>query len=193
MVVGIAFAVAATQYQLGSALRMGPGYLPLVLGAVLAGLGLVIVGQGVAARVRTSSSRDPAREPTTGSARQDPDPATASGPELGAGTAVASDPESPVATAPRTDTAPRPELERGPVPWARAGLLAAAVLLFGLTVDGAGLVLALFLTAFLAGLAGRGTGPVRAVLIAAALTVLCVLVFVFGLQLRLPLLGTWFR
>jgi hypothetical protein len=29
--------------------------------------------------------------------------------------------------------------------------------------------------------------------IAVALTVLCVLVFVVGLQLRLPLLGTWFR
>jgi hypothetical protein len=53
-------------------------------------------------------------------------------------------------------------------------------------------VAALFLTAFLAGLAGRGTGPVRAALIAVALTVLCVLVFVVGLQLRLPLLGTWF-
>jgi hypothetical protein len=79
------------------------------------------------------------------------------------------------------------------VPWARAGLLAAAVLLFGLTVEGAGLVPALILSAFLAGLAGRGTGPVRAALIAVALTVLCVLVFVVGLQLRLPLLGTWFR
>ena len=58
---------------------------------------------------------------------------------------------------------------------------------------GRGLVAALFLTAFLAGLAGRGTGPVRAALIAVALTVLCVLVFVVGLQLRLPLLPTWFR
>jgi len=106
---------------------------------------------------------------------------------------VASDPESPVPTPSRTETAPHPEPERGRVPWARAGLLAAAVLLFGLTVEGAGLVPALVLTAFLAGLAGRGTGPVRAALIAVALTVLCVLVFVVGLQLRLPLLGTWFR
>ena len=51
---------------------------------------------------------------------------------------MASDPEWPVATAPRTETAPHPEPERGSVPWARAGLLAAAVLLFGLTVEGAG-------------------------------------------------------
>jgi lysylphosphatidylglycerol synthetase-like protein (DUF2156 family) len=192
VVVGIAFAVAATRYELGSALRMGPGYLPLVLGAVLTGLGLIIVGQGLAARVRTSSGSDSTLRPTAGTVRPGP-AAAAPDPESGTRTAMASDPESPVATAPRTENAPHPEPERGRVPWARAGLLAAAVLLFGLTVEGAGLVLALFLTAFIAGLAGRGTGPVRAALIAVALTVLCVLVFVVGLQLRLPLLGTWFR
>ena len=191
VVVGIAFAVAATRYELGSALRMGPGYLPLVLGAVLTGLGLIIVGQGLAARVRTSSGSDSPLGPTAGTVRPSPEAAAAPDPESGTRTAV--DPESPVATTPRTETAPHPEPERGRVPWARAGLLAAAVLLFGLTVEGAGLVPALVLTAFLAGLAGRGTGPARAALIAVALTVLCVLVFVVGLQLRLPLLGTWFR
>ena len=193
VVVGVAFAVGATRYQLGSALRMGPGYLPLVLGVVLAGLGLVIVGQGLAARAQIASGSDPASEPTAGIVPEDPEPAAAPGPVSGTPTAGASDLESPVATAPRTDTPPHPEPERGPVPWGRAGLLAAAILLFGLTVQGAGLVPALFLTAFLAGLAGRGTGPVRAALIAVALTVVCVLVFVAGLQLRLPLLGTWFR
>jgi hypothetical protein len=195
VVVGIAFAVVATRYELGSALRMGPGYLPLVLGAVLTGLGLIIVGQGLADRVRTSRGRDSTQTlaPTAGTVRPDPEAAAAPNPESGTRTAVASDPESPVPTAPRTETAPHPEPERGRVPWARAGLLAAAVLLFGLTVEGAGVVAALFLTAFLAGLAGRGTGPVRAALIAVMLTVLCVLVFVVGLQLRLPLLGTWFR
>lgn len=194
VVVGIAFAVAATRYELGSALRMGPGYLPLVLGAVLTGLGLIIVGQGVAARIRTSSGSVSTLGPTEGPVRPPgPEAAAAPDPESGTRTAVASDPESPVATAPKTETAPHPEPERGRVPWARAGLLAAAVLLFGLTVEGAGVVAALFLTAFLAGLAGRRTGPVRAALIAVMLTVLCVLVFVVGLQLRLPLLGTWFR
>jgi hypothetical protein len=194
VVVGIAFAVAATRYELGSALRMGPGYLPLVLGAVLTGLGLIIVGQGLAARVRTSSGSDSTLGPTAGTVRPSPEAAAAPDPESGTRTAVASDPESPVATAPRTEAAPpHPEHERGRVPWTRAGLLAAAVLLFGLTVEGAGVVAALFLTAFFAGLAGRGTGPVRAALIAVMLTVLCVLVFVVGLQLRLPLLGTWFR
>ena len=140
---------------------MGPGYLPLVLGVVLAGLGLVILGQVLFARLRASPAVS----------------ATAAGDQR----------VEPAADTTETDVV------RGPTPWGRAGLLAAAVLVFGLLVDGAGLVPALFLTAFLASLAGRGTRPVRAVLIAAGLTLVCVVVFVFGLQLRLPLLGTWFR
>jgi hypothetical protein len=186
VVVGVAFAVAATRYELGTALRMGPGYLPAVLGALLAGLGLVVIGQGLAARVRSGAATDPASEAVSASA--DRGPALTSGAAQSVPQADPDPHHQPGAEA----GSPAAEPVRGPVPWTRAGLLAAAVLVFGLTVRGAGLVPALFLTAFLAGLAGRGTGPVRAALIAVALTVVCVLVFVFGLQLRLPLLGTWF-
>ena len=35
----LAFAVGATRYELGTALKMGPGYVPLVLGLVLVRLG----------------------------------------------------------------------------------------------------------------------------------------------------------
>jgi hypothetical protein len=42
-IVGIAFAVGATNYSLGSAARMGPGYFPLMLGVILAMLGGVII------------------------------------------------------------------------------------------------------------------------------------------------------
>ena len=42
---GVFFAVwAITHYQLGSAVRMGPAYFPLVLGGLLALLGAVIFG-----------------------------------------------------------------------------------------------------------------------------------------------------
>ena len=44
---GLAFAATAYSYDLGTALRMGPGYFPLVLGAILILLGLVIIIQGV--------------------------------------------------------------------------------------------------------------------------------------------------
>lgn len=42
-ILGAAFAIGSTTYRIGSAARMGPGYFPLVLGAVLTVLGAFIV------------------------------------------------------------------------------------------------------------------------------------------------------
>ncbi len=42
IVVGIAFAWGATNYKVGDAARMGPGYFPLMLGVLLAILGIVV-------------------------------------------------------------------------------------------------------------------------------------------------------
>jgi hypothetical protein len=39
---GLAFALTARTYEVGSALRMGPGFFPLVLGSILVLLGLAI-------------------------------------------------------------------------------------------------------------------------------------------------------
>jgi predicted outer membrane lipoprotein len=39
MVMGVAFAWGATAYSVGEGARMGPGYFPLVLGILLAGIG----------------------------------------------------------------------------------------------------------------------------------------------------------
>ena len=44
--------------------------------------------------------------------------------------------------------------DRGPVPWQRMGLLLASVLFFGFTVRGLGLGPTLFVTTFIAALAG---------------------------------------
>jgi hypothetical protein len=43
LAVGIAFAWGATTYNIGEGARMGPGYFPLLLGIVLAGLGGFII------------------------------------------------------------------------------------------------------------------------------------------------------
>jgi hypothetical protein len=43
LAVGIAFAWGATTYHIGEGARMGPGYFPLLLGIVLAGLGGFII------------------------------------------------------------------------------------------------------------------------------------------------------
>jgi hypothetical protein len=131
---GGAFALVSLTYEVGTPLRMGPGYFPLVLGGVLAVLGIAIVGKGFLA---------------------------------GEGESL------------------------GPIPWVALGLIVASVIFFGVTVRGLGMVPSLLVTTLLAAFAGHGTGIRWAVAIAAGLTALCVGIFVFALQLRLPLLGPW--
>lgn len=49
--VGAAFAIGATNYTVGNAARMGPGYFPLLLGSLLAsGGGIVLLGSFTAQR-----------------------------------------------------------------------------------------------------------------------------------------------
>jgi hypothetical protein len=131
---GLAFAVGAAGYEIGTARAMGPGYFPLVLGGTLVVLGVVIIVKGFIA---------------------------GEGAELGS------------------------------VPWRAAALIVAALLLFGATIRGLGVVPSVFLTALLAGFAGRRTGVVAPVVIAVGLTVVSVLIFVEALQLPLPLFGPW--
>ncbi|HYM51892.1 MAG TPA: tripartite tricarboxylate transporter TctB family protein [Candidatus Dormibacteraeota bacterium] len=49
LVFGLAFAIGAATYEIGTPLQMGPGYFPLVLGGLLVLLGLVIVVKGLLA------------------------------------------------------------------------------------------------------------------------------------------------
>jgi len=46
---GLAFALGALSYDIGTPLRMGPGYVPLVLGGLLAALGVGVVVKGLIA------------------------------------------------------------------------------------------------------------------------------------------------
>lgn len=79
----------------------------------------------------------------------------------------------------------------GIVPWRAVVILVAAIMFFGLTVRGLGLVPALGGTTLLAAFAGRDVHPGRAAIIAIGLTVLSILIFVVALQLRLALVGPW--
>ncbi|MFM8598303.1 MAG: tripartite tricarboxylate transporter TctB family protein [Mycobacterium sp.] len=81
--------------------------------------------------------------------------------------------------------------ERGPVPWARGGMLVAGILFFGATVEGLGLAPALLVTTFVAALACRGVSVLKALAISGGLTLICLGIFIGLLQLRLPLLGDW--
>ena len=134
---GLAFGIAAAGYPIGTALRMGPGYFPLVLAGVMVALGLAIAAKGLAA----TAADEPA----------------------------------------------------GPVPWRAIVLILAALVFFGATIRGLGMAPALFVTAFLAALASRRNGPLAAAVMAAALTLFCVLIFGVGLGVPVPLLGPWLR
>jgi len=46
---GLAFAITSTTYDIGTPLRMGPGFFPLVLGGILVVLGVSIAVKGVVA------------------------------------------------------------------------------------------------------------------------------------------------
>jgi hypothetical protein len=133
---GLAFATTSLGYEIGTPLRMGPGYFPLALGGILVFLGLLIAGKGFI-------------------------------------------------------SSPSAEGRLGSVPWRALFLIVLAVLFFGLTVRGLGLVPATAVTALLAALASSRTSILAAVAIAAGLTVLCVLVFLVALQVRLPIVGPW--
>jgi len=79
----------------------------------------------------------------------------------------------------------------GTIPWRSAALIVVAIIFFGATVRGLGLVPSLMVATLLSAFAGHRTGVIPAVVIAGGLTVLCVLIFVVGLQLRVPLIGPW--
>jgi hypothetical protein len=48
IVVGVAFAIGAGNYTIGTGARMGPGYFPLLLGVLMAVLGVAIVFNAMA-------------------------------------------------------------------------------------------------------------------------------------------------
>ena len=79
----------------------------------------------------------------------------------------------------------------GEVDWRALALITAALLFFGLTVRGLGVVAALFGASLLTALARSQTSVREALVIAVGLTVLSVLIFIVALQLRLPLVGSW--
>jgi hypothetical protein len=79
----------------------------------------------------------------------------------------------------------------GPIPWRAVTVIVLAVLFFGFTVEGFGFVPTSAVTALLTTLASSRVRPLTAVAVAAGLTVAGTLIFVIGLQLRIPLWGPW--
>lgn len=81
----------------------------------------------------------------------------------------------------------------GGVPWLALLLLMGALVFFGVTVRGLGLLPSLFITSFMSASASRQTSLLGAFAIAASLTVISVLIFIWGLGLPLRMFGPWVR
>lgn len=79
----------------------------------------------------------------------------------------------------------------GSIPWRAVAVIVLAVVFFGFTVRGLGFVPTSAVTALLTTLASARVRPLTAVAVAAGLTVASTLIFVVGLQLRIPLWGPW--
>jgi hypothetical protein len=199
------FAYLASTYEVGTLLAMGPGYFPMVLGLILAALGVVILATGLLT-LRREGPVAPSPSPPQGVGvdrvgvdrvgvdrvgvdRVGVD--RVGGDRVGAdlvGVAGSVDArEAPK----RVDAVGTEAEERGSVPWGQAALLLIAILFFGATIDGLGLAPTLFVTVFLAALAGHGTSWVAATAISMGVTSLSFVIFVMVLQLRLPLVGPW--
>jgi hypothetical protein len=79
----------------------------------------------------------------------------------------------------------------GPIPWRAVAAIVLAVLFFGFAVRGLGFVPTSAVTALLTTLASAHVRLRTAVAVAAGLTVAGTLIFVVGLQVRIPLWGPW--
>jgi hypothetical protein len=130
VLMGGAFVVGSLSYELGTPLRMGPGYFPLLVGVILTGLGLAVVVKG-----------------------------------LVAGEVILF----------------------GTIPWRAIAAIVSALLFFGFAIQPLGFVPTSAVTAILTTLASSRIRPLRALAVAAGLTVASTLIFIVGLQLRIPL------
>jgi hypothetical protein len=79
----------------------------------------------------------------------------------------------------------------GTIPWRAVGLIVLALLFFGFTVRGLGFVPASAVTTLLTALASTRVRLLTALAVAAGLTLASTLIFVVGLQVRIPLWGPW--
>lgn len=173
---GLAFALGSLQYERGTLLKMGPGYVPLTLGVVLALMGAGIVAKAFLAPDRTVEVDEAGHDPMDSQA-------------VDHGHAAGED-------APRTSAAAPAEqvavpLAFGAVRWRPVVLVLAAILFFAFTFEGLGLLLSAFGTVLLASFARQETTVRQALLTSVVLTVACWLIFVLALQQRLPLVGDW--
>ena len=134
LLLGVGAALQASQYELGSLRRMGPGYFPLAMGVILAVTGALIM----LASLRTAIVPVLARQ--------------------------------------------RPE-------WRGWFCICASMVAFAVIGTFGGLLPATFACVFIAALGDRKNTLVASAILAAAMTLVCLVVFWWLLKVNLPLFG----
>jgi hypothetical protein len=132
--VGSGALIISRDYDMGTAVKMGPAYFPTILSVLLMGIGVISVLRSF----------------------------------LKSGTPI------------------------GVVAWKGLLLIVASTLLFGVIVRGAGLLIALPLLVIVSALASTRFSWKTSLLEAAGITVFCIFIFLKGLGVPLPILGSWF-
>lgn len=131
---GVTALVAARDYGMGTALRMGPGYFPSMLAGLLTLIGIVSAIRGLRGK---------------------------------------GDKVNGISL-------------RGMI------LIAGPIVLFAMLLRGAGLLIALPVLVVTSSYASAHFNLLRSLLLAAGLTAFCSIVFIKGLGIPMPLLGSWF-
>lgn len=83
------------------------------------------------------------------------------------------------------------EMKLPKVAWRPLIMVSAAVALFGLIINGVGLLLATFAMVIVSRLARPGYPWIETVVLGVGLSVVCGVFFYYGLKIQMPLLPTW--
>ena len=131
IVVGLAFAIGATNYSFGTSIRPGPGYFPFGLGVILSILGLIVLYGAMTVE------------------RKNGDPI-------------------------------------GSIPWRALICVVGAILFFGFFLPRLGFLISFPAMIIITSAGGKEFTWKDAILNAAILTVLSYAIFIYGLQLTIP-------
>ena len=155
-------------YPIGTALRMGTGYVPRLLCWILLGLGAVILVQGLRAALASEASGQRghfiARAPDTR-------------PEPGSSARAAQRAQPPSSS--RVSA------------WRPVVCVAVSLTIFGLSIERLGLVVSILLLVSVAALAARRLRPLETLAAALVLIVLSWSIFILGLGLTIPVWPEW--
>jgi hypothetical protein len=160
-------------YPIGTALRMGTGYVPRLLCWILLGLGTVVLVQGLRAALASEASgqrghsivRAPDTRPEPGSSARAALASEASG-QRGHSSGQASG-------------------------WRPVVFVTASLVIFGLSIERLGLVLSILLLVGVGAVAARGLRLVETLAAALVLIALSWGIFILGLGLTMPVWPEW--